>query len=74
MPGVPLPMGAWVRMCSPNPSLWSSLPTRMIQNCFVDMENMFELFNEEQEVGAIFPGPVVLLWGWAGCEDTSHPP
>lgn len=40
----------------------------MIQNSFVDMENMFELFHEEQEVGATFldpapwHGPVVLPW------------
>lgn len=52
----------------------------MIQNSFVDMENMFELFHEEQEVGATFPdaapwhGPVVLPRGGAGSEAVSHPP
>lgn len=52
-PGVPLPMGAWVGMCSPKhfPMIFT---LRMIQNSFVDMENMFELFNEEQEVGVAF--------------------
>lgn len=50
----------------------------MIQNSFVDMENMFELFHEEQEVGATFPdlvpwhGPVILPWGQAGSEAASH--
>lgn len=33
-------------------------PSRMIQNSFVDMENMFELFHEEQEVGASFLSPL----------------
>nr|XP_009943607.1 PREDICTED: ATP-binding cassette sub-family B member 6, mitochondrial [Opisthocomus hoazin] len=32
------------------PLNWFGTYYRMIQNCFVDMENMFELFNEEQEV------------------------
>lgn len=46
-------MGAWVGMCSPKyfPMIFT---LRMIQNSFVDMENMFELFNEEQEVGVTF--------------------
>lgn len=34
----------------------------MIQKSFVDMENMFELFNEEQEVGATLPGLCSLAW------------
>lgn len=29
----------------------------MIQNSFVDMENMFELFHEEQEVRGLHPEP-----------------
>lgn len=70
VPGLPLSMGDWVDMCSPKPFSLVFALCRMIQNSFVDMENMFELFHEEQEVGATFPGPcslagpVVLPWDW----------
>lgn len=43
------------------------------------MENMFELFDEVQEVGATFldstswHGPMVLPWGQAGSEAVSLP-
>lgn len=43
-----------LRYATPSPSSQSLLPSRMIQNSFVDMENMFELFDEEQEVSATF--------------------
>lgn len=48
----------WGRVCSPKPPLWSLPPSRMIQNSFVDMENMFELFHEEQEVGGPLLSPL----------------
>lgn len=74
----PPPLGclAW-DVLPPNTSPWSLPPSRMIQNSFVDMENMFELFHEEQEVGATcvepWHSPAVLPWGWAGSEATSFP-
>lgn len=67
--GVPLSVGDWVDMCSPKPFPLFFALFRMIQKSFVDMENMFELFHEDPEVGATFPGPcslarpMVLPWG-----------
>lgn len=62
VPGVPFSMGDWVGMCSPKPFFLAFALFRMIQKSFVDMENMFELFDEEQEVGATFLGPCSLAW------------
>lgn len=60
VPVFPLSVGDWVSMCSPKPFPLVFALFRMIQNSFVDMENMFELFHEEQEVGATFPEPDCL--------------
>lgn len=62
VPGVPLSVGDWFDTCfSKSFSLVFAL-FRIIQKSFVDMENMFDLFHEEQEVGATFPGPCSLIW------------
>lgn len=53
--GCPVHVGQGVL---PKPFFWSLSPSRMIQNSFVDMENMFELFHEEQEVGALLLTPL----------------
>ncbi|XP_064926817.1 ATP-binding cassette sub-family B member 6 isoform X2 [Columba livia] len=46
------------------PLNWFGTYYRMIQNSFVDMENMFELFNEEQEVkDAVNAGDLRLVAG-----------
>ncbi|XP_048455241.1 ATP-binding cassette sub-family B member 6 [Rhincodon typus] len=40
------------------PLNWFGTYYRMIQSSFIDMENMFELFHEEQEVDSKFPSQV----------------
>lgn len=53
--GVPCACGAG---CAPQSLPLVFAPSRMIQNSFVDMENMFELFHEEQEVGGPLLSPL----------------
>ena len=43
--------------------------TRMIQQAFIDMENMFDLMNEHQEVGYVFLLIIQCLFSyyWLEC-------